>query len=791
VKFVLDDEKLHGSEPARITFRPHRTAEPVRIGDMAHFRGVVERLCQVWGGANSPLIPTSSSGFIDSNYSRVLAGSAIDGISGLQRDAMYHSSDARVSFPKERDEYRTQLAMALFKFRKQKKYPPLSIPELDGSDPWRDIYAATLGLLPTEPDKKILQQGNLIPELRFEDFLRIQRPKITGSLQDLLERLDADKSLTPRITTMIHLGSGGGWSTGIRTSDQPIPRPGFARSDAGPNVVVVCSPNSVEDLSLLWNLRAAAGDHHILPIGLPLGEFDSSDLDLLATHRGISRHGMGEHAVYVTSASLKISDLRSTFEQSTNGSIGFASITELLHFGNPAGWMRDEVLVWTDGHASVVPLAPDSHRKVFENRTLGRLVDFRVDVHVMSNPFPMGDDVRSDAFGPTFFAGSANYGVGSRTSDAMQIWWPSRIVMARAVASCRGLELRESEPGRAGRVALTSLADLWELDFLAHAPLLEFLEEMAAHTGISFYKRRQQQRGQHIEPTEVIARTIDDLPEKSMHDFKRVLGNNQDAAKSWLLWAERRGLVVKGFPLQCEKCGSKQWIPVAAFNPPIICRGCAASMDTPFGDRPTADFKYRLSERMRRVYEHDAMGHLMAIRYFRSIFGGSLGSELIGLHPGIEIRKHDSLNAAGEADVLMLLQGGELIPMEVKHSFNGMTDDEVDKLDRLSKLLGAPWSALVVSKYGKESTSEFIGREHRMVDGNPFRVILTYDLLLSKHPMWSLGGDPFKWAPLSQSEIDSREKDFVTNLAANPPRDGSDWKESQLVRPRRPLEDSL
>ncbi|TFC16834.1 hypothetical protein E3O19_06815 [Cryobacterium algoritolerans] len=277
--------------------------------------------------------------------------------------------------------------------------------------------------------------------------------------------------------------------------------------------------------------------------------------------------------------------------------------------------------------------------------------------------------------------------------------------------------------------------------------MLEFLEEMAAHTGISFYKRRQQQQGQTIEPSEVVARTIDDLPEKSMNDFKRVLGNNQDAAKSWLLWAERRGLIVKGFPLLCEKCGSKQWIPVAAFAPPIICRGCAAGMETPFGDRPTAEFKYRLSERTRRVYEHDAMGYLMAMRFFHFIFGGSFGSELVGFHPGIEVRLKGNADAEGEADVLMLLTGGDLIPMEVKHSFTGMTDEEVEKLDRLATRLRSPWSALIVSKYGKDATADFVARENRSLDSDQFRLILTYDLLLSERPFWSLGGDPFLWAP--------------------------------------------
>jgi hypothetical protein len=787
LKYVLDDEKLNGTEPTRITFRPARYAEPVRIGDVAHFREVVEYRCQVWGGANVPVIPTAADGQIDPSYARILPGSAIDGVSGLDRYGLFHLAETKVTFPKDREGHRNQLAVALLKYRRQKKYSPLAIPELQAEDPWRDVYAATLGLLPPEPDEKILRHGNLVPELRFEDFLRVERPNVRGSLEDLLGRLDQRANLTPRMASLIHLAVGGGWNNGIRSQNEPIPRPNLIRLDAGPNVVVVCSPGSVEDLALLWNLRAAAGEQFVLPIGVPLGEVGTAELQRLATHDNISRHGFATNSTYVTSASLTVQDLTALFGEATSGPFGYASQRDLLDFGFPAGWVRDEVLVWNDGETSLVPLAPDAHPDVMRSNALGRLVGFEVDVHVLSDPFPRGNDVRADAFGRQFYAGSLSRGVSSDKSAAVDVQWPSRMLMARTVAGCRGVELRESEPGRAGRVAVTSLLHLWELDYLAHAPLLDFLEEMAAHTGISFYKRRQQQQGQTVEPSEVVARTIDDLPEKSMHDFKRVLGNNQDAAKSWLLWAEQRGLIVKGFQLQCEKCGSKQWIPVAAFAPPIICRGCAAAMETPFGDRPTADFKYRLSERMRRVYEHDAMGHLMTMRFFHWIFGGSFGSELIGLHPGIEVRLKETPDPVGEADVLMLLAGGDLIPMEVKHSFTGMTDEDITKLDRLAELLRSPWSALIVSKYGKDATADFVAREHRTVDSDPFRLILSYDLLLSKHPFWSMGGDPFEWAPLTQKDIETREHEFVKDLATNAPGQGGNWMELDLLRtPERP-----
>ena len=768
-----------------MTVRPKRVAEPVRIGDVAHFREVIEYICQKWGGANVPLVPTGTDGSVSTDYERVLLGSAIDGLRGVDRYGLFELSDSKVNFSGQRAGYGDQLAVAFYKYQKQEKYSPLAIPELAFDDPWRDIYAANLGLLPTEPDKNILLRGNLLPDLTFDDFTRVQRPKITGSVEDLLERLGAAESHTPRMSSLIHLAVGSGLNSGIRSANHPIPRPDFVRHDAGPNLIVVCSPGSVEDLVLLWNLRAAAGEHFVLPIGVPLHEASPEMFQNLAGKDAISRHGMAINSVYVTSASLTVSELAAMFGEQPSGLVGYAAQKDVLYFGPPAGWTRDEVLVWNEGRTSLVPTAPNANRKVLQSSALSSFVRFEVDIQVMAVPFPNGDDVRVDSFGPRFFAGSQSLGVGPDRNAAIDVEWPSRMMMGRIVAGSRGLELKESEPGRAGRIAISSFLNLWELNYLAHAPLLEFLEEMAAHTGISFYKRRQQLQGVSFEASEVVARTTDDLPEKSMHDFKRVLGNNQDAAKAWLLWAEQRGLLVKGFPLQCEKCGSKQWIPVAAFAPPIICRGCAAAMATPFGDRPTAEFKYRLSERMRRVYEHDAMGHLLAIRFFHSIFGASSTSELVGLHPGIEVRQAGIANAEGEADVLMLLRSGDLIPMEVKHSFAGMTDGEVEKLDRLASLLKSPWSGLIVSKYGKDATPEFVAREHRREDSEPFRLILTYDLLLSEHPFWGLGADPFEWAPLDSHAIAEREGTFVSQLAANPPGRMTNWSEEDLLRRRK------
>jgi hypothetical protein len=143
----------------------------------------------------------------------------------------------------------------------------------------------------------------------------------------------------------------------------------------------------------------------------------------------------------------------------------------MLTFGRPAGWARDEVLVWKEGRSRFVPLPVESHRTLFQERGFGDLTRMYVDLQVFDDHFPFVDDIRIDAPNATFYAGSqSSWGAARSRADVRQILWPSRLLMAKSVARKRKLELRESAPGRAARIALTSLGDISYLGYLLHAP---------------------------------------------------------------------------------------------------------------------------------------------------------------------------------------------------------------------------------------------------------------------------------------------------------------------------------
>jgi hypothetical protein len=778
---LLDDERLTGAHEARIAYRPERVAVPLPAPLTAQgFIDVVRAESQVWGGAVAPFIPVTPGGKVEDPYARILPGSQVDGLRGLHPFNLSHLSEATVE-TRERP-HGQQLAFTLLESGKAEQYRPVQVAELDPEDPWSTIYAACLGLLPVEPNPEMLRQSNLIPDLTFEKIIRVDRCTIEGSLDDLVQRLSARDVLSPRKLSMLHLSYGNSGSTAIRTGHAVLPEPKLARHDAGPNVVVICSAHDVRDAALLWNLRGAFGDSSVLPIGVLADEVTPDRIRRLLRDPGITRNGLSFKSAYLTSASLSVAEISELVGTGgANDRIGIASYEEMLDLGSPGSIARNEVLVWDNGRTGFVPLPADIHRDLFSFRPLAPILSMHADVDVFDAPFPSGADVRASVFSHSFHGGrySASVPPGKR-SAVRDLAWPSTLLMARTVAASRGFELKESEPGRAARVLLAGLGGISNLGNLAHAPLLSMLEEMAARQGFGWYKDRMRQVGQQADPLQSVGPTTDELPEKTFHEFKKVFRNRDKATKNWLLWAEQSNLILKGFQLVCTDCDAKQWIPVAGFAPPIICRGCAREMSTPFGDRSSVEFRYRISERLRRVYEQDAMGHLLVARFFHLLFKSGKSGRLIGLHPGIEALRKGGSSPEGEADVMLFTKDSTFVPIEVKRTSAGFIDREIEKLDHLAKFVDAPWSAVVACQYGSEVGSEFPDLARKTGSGYS-RIVLSYDKLLEAYPMWALGSDPFAWDPMSPEGVDERELKFVTRLADSAGIGEYDWLSDELL----------
>lgn len=775
----LTDDRLEGPHAVRISARPERIAAPIAFADTDAFLAFVERECQLWGGAANIVIPLEPEGGPPAMYRIALPGSQVDVVYGMTHGAEL-SLPATLDVTERRDISRSQLAAGLLEYGKPSNVPPLEIVDLSHDDPWRGIYHACLGMLPRDIDPDIVRHGNWLPEIKFSDFVHVQRVEANGSLADLTQRLrPSEPVMTPRELSMITLSYRQTASSSLRSDRPVLPRSNFTRFDAGPNVLVVCSPGSTADLGLLWNLRAAHGDFYVTPIGLPSDQLSPATLRQVVYGAGLARHGSPSSSLYITSVSVGLEDLQAAAADVAGATA--CPPADVFRIGDVLGWTRDEVLVWTNGRAAYKPIGSHRHHDLLATRNFNRMTIMHFDVNVEDAPLPSSDDYRIDAFRNGSHTHWASPGYSEKLTP---LEWPSRQLMARSVASMRDHELRESAPGIAARVLTGMMGGLWETTLLCHAPLLTLLESMASRQGFNWYKQRMRDAGVEVTPSDSVGSTIDELPEKSFHDFKKALGNDQRATKYWLEWAERASIILKGFPLQCVLCGAKQWIPVGSFAPPITCRGCGEGIDFPFGDRPSIDFKYRLSEPARRVYEADAMGHVLAARFFESVLGIGASGRLVGTHPGMSVLPATGGPEIGEADVLLFTRGGEFIPVEVKRSAPGLTASEVAKLDTLAHALNSSWSAVVACQYIDDTDGGLSNLAERYQDGTHRRIALSYDALLEPRTFWGLGADPFLVPPLTREQIGDREKKFVDYLKQRADDSTSGWLAYSMLKRR-------
>ncbi len=727
---------------------------------MDQFRAAVAYLSQMWGGSSAPIVPLAADGRIDELYQHILPGAVIDGIIGGDENALTGISSINLADEEPHtSDHLAQLAVAMLDYHAQESYSVISACQLADNDPWRDIYAACLGQIPDQPDPRLLRGGRLREDLRFEDFVRVERPTVLGNLSDLIDRLTGKEVATPRQATLWNLASGIRPTRELMIQNTVLPDSTFRRAAAGPNLVVVCTPGNTADLALLWNLRAAHGESHALPIGIPKSELTTDNVRALNASENRAFVGWGMPDVTFVSASVAAAELRVAV-LAAGGAADVADIAEVLEIGPAAGRGRYEALSWSSGQAPFVAINDQLRNDIVQRPGFNRHMGLMADVAVLDTPIAAPRDARFDGVHVNYVGGYSSNSTSTDQTRPDVVIWPNTMLMAGAVLSKRDLALQPSEPGRACAVLCSAFSSVHELQFLAHPPLLALLQGMAETRGASLMKRRARDLGTDSEP--MMARSSEDLVDRSANAFKAVIGNNTAATELWLLWAENHQLLVKGFPLRCSECHSKQWIPVAAFRPPIVCIGCGLQMQSPFGQRTQVQFTYRLSERLRRVYEHDAMGHLLAMRFFATVLGQGERGRLIGLHPGLEVTsKVDGW--AAEIDLLLLDQQGNALPVEVKRSFSGVTDVEVDKLDEIGRRLHSPWSAFAVTGWGKDAPLSYAARARR--DGRTGdRLMLADEHLLKAHASWTINEDPFEWSPLDQQQIDERDASFATSV---------------------------
>jgi hypothetical protein len=341
VRGLLDNDLLDGPYEVSTLLRPTRYARAVPASDVEALLAEMQLLCQAWGGAGQPLVPVID-GEISDLYTRLLQTEQIDCV-GAPRELVV-ATPRRV----EQEVPWDYPAIVLAASEPLERWSrPVQVVDLATDDPWRPIYAATLGTWPEDPNPQLSNSADLPEDLRFDEILPIERHHAVGSLDDLIARLTDLNRLRPRQVSNLFLACGREPDTSFLTNSTTMPEPWAVRRAAGPNIIVAVANGSVEDLALLWNLRAAHGDHRVLPIGIPIDQITPVELTELQQPGRSVMFGWRGGRCHLTSASLSWHDLETLANY--HPAVVPARQEDLLTFGPAPGRPGSQVGFWSAG----------------------------------------------------------------------------------------------------------------------------------------------------------------------------------------------------------------------------------------------------------------------------------------------------------------------------------------------------------------------------------------------------------------------------------------------------------
>lgn len=788
VKGILDESRLDGIYDIGTALRPLRAAEILPVGDLASLFSTIERNCQIWGGGGTVLVP-STDGKLSGPYVAELIRSDVD---DMRMDLFGDDACA----PKWIDHGMGRPHPALLiadGMGDRREWSPFRVADLNDSDPWKPIYAATIGLWPVAPSPELFPHWQYdAPPESFEMFFAVERLQVSGSLDDLINRMTVKPANWPRTLSLLGLASGMRPNTGYIAVENVLPNHREARTAAGPNIIVVFGDDPASDAALLWNLRAAHGSSYALPIGIPRAELTKKALASLRKPGLFAAFGLSGGAAYLTSASVPIEEL-SAFA-ALHPEHKAVTFDQLLSFGCAPAIPHNQVTTFTNGLARVVPETEADTKLLypFGRRSTGP--QLQLDVIVDNDHIPMSQTMRGTSFGPRFLAGRASSQVpsgGLRSARTVQVEWPTPWLRLQCVARDLQLEVEVSGPGHAALALLDALGGISQVHWLAHPGLIRLLYKLAERSGMTWWKKRWTDARKEIDSLGIDESAFEELAqsmgrddaviapsgegrELEFQEFIKAFGNREKAATSWLRWAEQRHLVVRGFEVRCDKCKARSWIPIASVPPmSVTCPGCGRPVKHPFPPRHL-QFTYRLGEVLRRAMENDCLDHLFALRHMYELFRDK---GLVGIHPGANFRNLGDSDVVAEADVLMLFADGSLVPGEVKRTGAGVTPTSLAKLDATVARLEAPWSFLAVGQAARECGSNVpsaIDREH----SRP-RLVITTDQTFTTNAIWGMGADPFAWRPRTRADDDQRSEKFVAYLRDRAP--DAPWSPSELL----------
>jgi hypothetical protein len=754
---LLDRDRLSGSVAVhRLLGPPFRAHLVDGFDDLIE---AVEDTCHYWGGAVDVMARVRSRGRLPAVWQRLIDETRLDGIN--TRNKLGRDGGARLLARRlnSNDLGDFLLAVLAFSGKKRDDWRSVSAALPERNDPWYLAYLAALGAWPPEPKARLLDWARLRPDLQWSDIIDVRFEGVSRpGASDLLVRLRDTTVDSPAMATTRLVGvAAAAMHEGIWDGHSRIPYRRPNASLVGPNIVVLYSNESVDDFCLLWNLRSAHG----LPPGLPLGVPATANVDsalALFERESAGRHfGIGGDRRWVlTSLSISMSELRKIANTRPERWRAIHP-REILQPSHRAGRPSTAFATFTDGHARIDTWADQDADAVGRWPRQVLFLQSLVNVTLEDRRLPPSRTLAGHQLHDGYYYDGGWHLLARTPPNTRTVRWPAGWTVIEALARDRGLIATPSAAGEAAATFLRQLGSLGATTSLLLPALVAELHRLGERRGMSWFRERMRAIASELKETseghlleidhQLQALSLrpfeDEANELTIDNARHLVGGRQNAT-SWVDWALDSGVLLQGAQIECRRCGAKSWREVSELAPPIVCRGCGAEIKRPF---PAGElkFRYRASEPLLRVIDHDALAHVLTLRWWADYFADHFHrpSYFHGAYPGVDFRK-DTGDTVGEADVLLVFADGTVVPGECKRGPVGINESELAKLDRLADALGSPWTFVATMAPSRDCAPIWAQLASDVSARRP-RLVLTGDHLFELHVTHGLGDDPFQW----------------------------------------------
>lgn len=792
---------LTGARTVTATLRPLRLAYLVDPTDPGSAMAAIDACCLLWSGPQQMLIPCVPDGepdpfwitFMDRHDPDLLIDLVGAAPSFLERQKnLRQRLTSYWTHPTETMQLHGALLPSILQRQMshgqwKSTYPILNLHPLF-NHPFALPLAYRIGHLERRPmDHRDLRRKAYV-EHRIEDVAQLNVIDPTSIPSDVLVQLITEYPLpvsTPEQPGYIGAPSfrlidaasifvaGMSWtSPNISPSDDE-----FKYGDPlSHQLIIVGRPDSVADLCLAWNLRAfrPVGPEPIwisrewLADPVVLERLEASRLKNQDNESG-SRHP-GEEWLGFVSASLADEEL-SQLAGAVQHAVVHRSdmLARLLPDQVKVGVSQRSTAIFVDGRADVA--LPD----ISELGKFGEFESIAVTVSIPHWQLPRMPKPEYGSFGGIVRVARDGLvgelrNVGRSDHDLVTVNARNGKDAVDAVALAAGFAAKVSDKGKLAIAVLERFGSLQELSMLASSRVYGLLNEMA--TGIVSRQAVQSALRRHA-PNLDEAATIDSmrftleqgLLSDGQFDRQHFTGNqihnqlkvSKDDANWVLSFLVERGIIFRGFEVQCQNCGLRRWQVIDRMAASYTCDGCLTTMPTPLTSNDVLQWRYRLNELVAHAVDQGVLPHLLGVHHLANQYWGR-DSPLLGFLPGVDFVAQDQdegiESQSGEADFVGII-GGHVLLAECKRNGSELSAVDVEKTIWLAEHFESPMVVFATPTDFSQATAAMVALDKR--DNNPaIEMWVGSDLLDPRHDPAAPQIDPVEYLSSTVAWLRSR-----------------------------------